>query len=131
MVEQQRELFKTIETSIDNMKDIRGIPVTKEQLADLKAYLFKVDKNTGMTGYQKDFNDNVGNLIESAFFTKNKTTLLKAAESKGSSDAISKLKSVLNSNKKISGTQGGNRGSGEDLLAPWLKQAAALTGRAA
>ena len=129
MVEQQK-LFKSIEDYIDNMKDVRGIPVTKEQVKGLKDYLFKVDKNDNMTGYQRDFNKSIGNLVESAFFTQNKETILRAAQSKGSSDAISKLKSVLKSNK-MSGTQGNNRGSVDDSLSPWLKQAAALSRRAA
>lgn len=127
-IKEQEELYNSIEDFIDNMKDVRGIPITADQKKNAKEYFFKVDKKTGITGYQRDFG--VKNLVESIFFTQNGNALLKAAESKGSSDAISKLKSVLKTNK-IAGTQQNNRQGQGDSLAPWLAEAAALSGRAA
>jgi len=130
MVQEQQKLFQSIEQYIDDMKDVRGISITKEQKKEMKDYLFKVDKKDGMTGYQRDYGKNIGNLVESAFFTKNGNALLKAAESKGSSDAISKLKSVLKTNK-ISGTQQRDRQDAKSDVSAFLRQAAALSGRAA
>lgn len=126
----QKKLFNDINSYIDSMTSIRDIPVTKEQAKNLKDYLLKFDKE-GMTGYQRDFGTSISNIIESAFFTQNKTSLLKAAQSKGSSDAMSKLKSVLKTNNKMAGTQGGNRNDSGDGFDQWIKQAAALTGRKA
>lgn len=128
--ESQRKLFNDINTYIDSMTSIRDIPVTKEQARNLKEYLLKFDKD-GMTAYQRDFSKSISNLIESAFFTQNKAALIKAAQSKGSSDAMSKLKSVLKTNNKMAGTQNNNRGGSDDGLDAWIKQAAALTGREA
>jgi hypothetical protein len=126
----QKKLLVDINNYIDSMTTIRDIPVTKEQAKNLKDYLLKFDKD-GMTGYQRDFSKSISNIIESAFFTQNKTSLLKAAQSKGSSDAMSKLKSVLKTNNKMAGTQGGNRNNSSEGFDQWIKQAAALTGRKA
>lgn len=126
----QKKLFNDINTYIDSMTSVRDIPITKEQAKNLKDYLLKFDKD-GMTGYQREFGKSISNIVESAFFTQNKTSLLKAAQSKGSSDAMSKLKSVLKTNNKMAGTQGGNRNDQQGGFEQWIKQAAALTGRKA
>lgn len=128
--EAQKRLFSDINNYIDSMTSIRDIPVTKDQAKNLKDYLLKFDKD-GMTAYQRDFSKSISNLIESAFFTQNKAALIKAAQSKGSSDAMSKLKSVLKTNNKMAGTHNNNRGGSDDGLDAWIKQAAALTGRKA
>ena len=129
-IEANKRMLNDISSYIDNMTTIRDIPVTKEQAKNLKDYLLKFDKD-GMTGYQRDFGKTVANIVESAFFTQNKASLLKAAQSKGSSDAMSKLKSVLKTNNKMAGTQGGNRNNSPESFDMWIKQAAALTGRKA
>ena len=130
LIEDNKKFVKSVEDYIDGLKDVRGIPITKEQKANLKKYLLVFDKEDGMTGYQRDHAKSVAPLVESAFITQNSVTLLKAAESKGSSDALSKLQSVLQA-KKVSGTQGNNRSSDGGDLSLWLKQAAVLSGRRA
>lgn len=128
-IKEQRDFIKSIETHIDGLTNVRGIPVTKEQAKNLKDYLLKVDKKDGLTAYQRESNS-IESLIEAAFISQNKTTLLKAAESRGSSEALSKLQSLLKSKQSVSGSGVSQQGV-SDELAPWLKQAAALTGRRA
>jgi hypothetical protein len=53
----------------------------------------------GMTKYQKDYLSDVNNLLESAYFTKNKDALLDRAKRQGSSDSLRDLQKKLNQNK--------------------------------
>ena len=77
------------------MTDIRGIAIPKEDRKALFDYIFKVDQS-GMSQYQKDFNENLSkNLIESAYFTMKADALISGAERKGESSAAEKLRKML------------------------------------
>lgn len=101
--EQQRQIqeFSTnLNNSINNLTSIRGINVPKEDRQALLDYITRVDEN-GQTQYQKDFNKNlVSNLIESAYFTMKGDTLLKEAQAKGNTDAVTKLRKILRHSTK-------------------------------
>lgn len=125
-----KEFVKNVSKYIDDMVDVRGIPVTKEQKAALKQYLLVFNEKDGMTGYQKDFDESVAPIVESAFFTQNRKALIKSAESKGASDAVSKFKSALKTNK-IPGKSTQGQGDDNNALAMLLKGFEKTTGRAA
>jgi hypothetical protein len=77
------------------LTDIRGIAIPKEDRKALFDYIFKVDQS-GMSQYQKDFNENLSkNLIESAYFTMKADALISGAEKKGESSAAEKLRKML------------------------------------
>lgn len=97
---QSREFFNNVTKSINELTDIRGIQIPKEDRKALFDYIFKMDQN-GMSQYQKDFNKNLSkNLIESAYFTMKSDALISSAEKKGESSAAEKLRKMLRHNTK-------------------------------
>ena len=93
--EQQRRFFTSVTNDINSLTNIRGIAIPKEDRKALFDYIFKVDQ-TGMSQYQKDFNENLSkNLIESAYFTMKADALISNAEKKGESSAADKLRKML------------------------------------
>jgi hypothetical protein len=68
----------------------------------------------GRTQYQEDYSTNILNLVESAYFTKNKSKLLDAAKRAGETTAVERFKNKLKNNtpvrstKRISGSSGKN-----------------------
>ena len=92
---QQEEFFNSVTTDINNLDNIRGIAVPKEDRKSLYDYIFKVDQN-GMSQYQKDFNQNLSkNLIESAYLTMNGDTLISGAKKTGETSATEKLRKLM------------------------------------
>ena len=123
-----KQFFKNVESEIINLKEVRGIKITKAQTKELMDYCLKVDKSDGLTGYQRDYAKSpVSNFIESAFFTKYGTAMIKAAEGAGSSSAVEKFKQSLK-NQKISGNTKVKSNPKEEM-ADWVKLASAFTGR--
>jgi hypothetical protein len=93
--EQSRAFFNEVSKDIQDLTNIRGINVPKEDRKALFDYIFKVDQ-TGMSQYQKDFNKNLSkNLIESAYFTMKADSLLSTAKRDGESSATEKLRKLL------------------------------------
>lgn len=107
--ETQRKFYTSVVTEIENLKDIRGINVPKEDLKNLKDYLFKVEGD-GKTRYQKDYSKSVKNLIESAYFTMKGDALIKSAQKSGETSAVKKLKNTLTTTKISSSKHGMNDG---------------------
>ena len=98
--EQSRAFFNDVTKQINNLTNVRGIAIPKEDRKALFDYIFKVDQN-GMSQYQKDFNENLSkNLIESAYFTMKADTLISGAERKGESSAAEKLRKMLRHTSK-------------------------------
>ena len=98
--EQSKQFFDTVSADIDKLTDIRGIAVPKEDRKALFDYIFKVDQ-TGMSQYQKDFNENLSkNLIESAYFTMKADALISTAKKDGESSAAEKLRNLLRHSSK-------------------------------
>ena len=98
--QQSREFFNTVSKDINELTNIRGINVPKEDRKALFDYIFKVDQ-TGQSQYTKDFNKNLSkNLIESAYFTMKGDSLVKTAKKDGESSATEKLRNMLRHSTK-------------------------------
>lgn len=98
--EQSRQFFNTVTKDINELTNIRGINVPKEDRKALFDYIFKVDQN-GQSQYTKDFNKNLSkNLIESAYFTMKGDSLVSTAKKDGESSAADKLRKMLRHSSK-------------------------------
>ena len=98
--QQFRQFFDAVTKDINDLTNIRGISVPKEDRRALFDYIFKVDQN-GMSQYQKDFNKNLSkNLIESAYFTMKADSLISTAKKDGESSATEKLRNLLRHSAK-------------------------------
>jgi hypothetical protein len=98
--EQSRQFFTTVSQDIENLTDIRGIAIPKEDRRALFDYIFKEDQ-TGMSQYQKDFNENLSkNLIESAYFTMKADAFISTAKKTGETSAAEKLRKMLRHSSK-------------------------------
>ena len=98
--EQSREFFQTVSKDIQQLTNIRGINVPKEDRKALFDYIFKLDQN-GQSQYTKDFNKNLSkNLIESAYFTMKADSLISTAKKDGESSAAEKLRNLLRHQSK-------------------------------
>lgn len=91
----QQDYFNSVVEEIKRMDNIRGIKIPEKDKRTLLEYIFKQDSD-GRTKYQKDYVKSVRNLLESAYFTMKGDTLLKAAKTEGSNNAINKFKDSLN-----------------------------------
>ena len=94
--EQQAIKFaQDLTNGINNLTNIRGISIPKEDKKALYDYITKTDAD-GLTAYQKEFNGNlVNNLIESAYFTMKGDALLGEANRNGQTSAANKLRNML------------------------------------
>ena len=98
--EQSKAFFDAVTKDINNLNNIRGISIPKEDRKALFDYIFKVDQN-GVSQYQKDFNENLSkNLIESAYFTMKGDALITGAAKSGESSATEKLRNLLRHSSK-------------------------------
>lgn len=117
--EQSKRFFNTVTNEINSLTNIRGINIPKEDRKALFDYIFKVDQ-TGMSQYQKDFNENLSkNLIESAYFTMKADALISNAKKTGESSAAEKLRTLLRHSSKNHSTYNADekQKSAVDLLA--------------
>ena len=94
--EQQAIQFaQDLTNGINNLTNIRGISIPKEDKKALYDYITKTDAD-GLTAYQKEFNGNlVNNLIESAYFTMKGDALIGEAKRTGQTTAAEKLRKML------------------------------------
>lgn len=93
--EQSKAFFNTVTKDINELTNIRGIQVPKEDRKALFDYIFKVDQN-GQSQYTKDFNKNLSkNLIESAYFTMKADSLISTAKKNGESSAAERLRNLM------------------------------------
>ena len=116
---QSKAFFKSVTDDINSLTNIRGIAIPQEDRKALFDYIFKVDQ-TGMSQYQKDFNENLSkNLIESAYFTMKADALISNAKKDGESSAADKLRNLLRHSTKNHSTYNADdkQKSVTDLLA--------------
>ena len=98
--EQSKQFLATVTKDINELTNIRGIAIPKEDRRALFDYIFKVDQN-GMSQYQKDFAKNQSrNLIESAYFTMKADALIANAKNTGETSATEKLRKMLRHSAK-------------------------------
>ena len=93
--QQAIQFAQDLTNGINNLTNIRGISIPKEDKKALYDYITKTDAD-GLTAYQKEFNGNlVNNLIESAYFTMKGDALLGEANRNGQTSAANKLRNML------------------------------------
>lgn len=99
-VEESKAFFDAVTKDINNLTNIRGISIPKEDKRALFDYIFKTDAN-GYSQYQKDFNKNLTkNLIESAYFTMKADSFITEAKKTGETTAAQKLRQMLRHTSK-------------------------------
>lgn len=98
--EKSEAFYNTVTKDINELTNIRGIAIPKEDRKALFDYIFKVDQN-GQSQYSKDFNKNISkNLIESAYFTMKADALISSAKKDGESSAAEKLRKIMRHSSK-------------------------------
>lgn len=98
-MKEQLKFVQNVEEIIKGSSTIRGIDISEKDKKSLMEYIFKPEAD-GTTKYQKDYSSNLKNLVESAYFTMKKDTLVKQIEKKASTDAIKNLKLKLKTKGK-------------------------------
>lgn len=91
---QQLKFIKDVEDTVKGINAVRGIPVSLKEKQALLDYMLKPGSD-GRTSYQRDYEKNHLNLIESAYFTMKGDALLKKIETKATADAAKTLKDKL------------------------------------
>lgn len=94
--QQQQAFLDNIVSEIKNLNNIRGIKIPESEKQELLKYMFKLDTD-GKSQYQKDYSTNIRNIVESAYFTKNRDRLIDDAKREGNNTAMSNLKKSLRS----------------------------------
>jgi hypothetical protein len=112
----QQKFFTNVDKTIKDLNTIRGVDFGEKKKKELLEYIFKPESD-GLTKFYKDsgmiitHNTNVKSLLESAYFTKEGDTLVKAIERKVESKAAKNLKEKLATSK--TGVRGYNQGQNE------------------
>lgn len=102
--QRQQQFFNDVVNEISSLDNIRGIKVPTKDKQELLAYIFKADAN-GVTQYQRDYSSSVRNLVESAYFTMRRDTLIDNAKKQGNNTALNNLKNSLRSTGVNKGTK--------------------------
>ena len=98
----QQQKADSVVAQIKALDNIRGIKVPEQDKAVLINYILKPEAD-GTSKWAKDYSKNeVQSLVELAYITMKGDTFVKTAKNQGASDAVSKFKNSLKSNK-ISG----------------------------
>lgn len=111
----QLDFVKNVETSIKELDNIRGIPITQKEKKELMDYIFKTSSD-GTTAYQRDYMKSVNNLVESAYFTKKGGALVDKIQRKSTSDAAKNLRMKLAEKGKRGKNQEPGRGMSDDSV---------------
>jgi hypothetical protein len=118
-VKAQQKFVESVQTSVDKVDSILGIPISAKEKKDLLEYIFKPDAD-GTTKYQKDYAKDYKNLIESAYFTMKGDSLIQKVTQKATSQATKNLQDKLaNKGKRTKNSGGSTEQSKSSTLAPW------------
>jgi len=98
-IKAQHEFVQNVEKIVTDSQNIRGIELSSKEKEELLEYIFKPDRD-GMTKYQKDYNANLKNLVESAYFTMKGDKLVQEIQKKATSEATKGLKLKLRTKGK-------------------------------
>lgn len=98
-LKQQQEFISNVQKLINDATDIRGVELSKKEKQDLIEYIFKPEKD-GSTKYQKAYNSDLRNLVESAFFTMKGKDFVQQIQKKATADATKSLKLKLKTKGK-------------------------------
>lgn len=103
--EAQKQKFEEITSTVNNLAEIRGIKIPKEDRKKILDYAFKPGID-GQTQFQKDYEKNATKtFIETVYFTMKGDALLKSAKTSGESSAVQKLKQTLKTSTKKGGSK--------------------------
>ena len=97
--EQQQKFIENVQKTIKEMDSIGDIKLSEVEKRKTLDYIFKPTAD-GLTEFQKDYQSDVKNLIISAYFTKNKDTLIKKVKEKATSDAYKEIQQKLKVKKQ-------------------------------
>lgn len=98
-VKEQLNFVQSVEKTIKNSADIRGLALSDKDKTALLEYIFKPEKD-GMTKYQKDYNSDIKHLVESAYFTMKRDTFVNQVQKKATTNAVKNLKLKIKSKGK-------------------------------
>ena len=93
---EQQKFLIDVNTTIKSISNIKGFPISEKEKRELLQYAFTPEED-GLTKYQKEYRGDVLNILESAFFCKNKDKLktVDDASKKGNTDAYKTLRDKL------------------------------------
>ena len=93
---EQQKFLSDVNTTIKSISNIKGFPISEKEKRELLQYAFTPEED-GLTKYQKEYRGDVLNILESAFFCKNKDKLktVDDASKKGNTDAYKTLRDKL------------------------------------
>ena len=109
----QLNYIRSVESTIRDISEIRGVPITQKEKKELMDYIFKPSAD-GMTAFQKDYVKSHKNLIESAYFTMKGDGLVKKIQRNSASEAAKSLKMKLAEKGKRAKNQEPGQGAGSD-----------------
>ncbi len=97
---QQQKFYDDVNSSIDNLDNVKGIKINKADKNKLKDAILKVGSD-GKTLYQKKYNENfIKNMLESAYFTLKEDTVVRDLTRQAESKATKNLKRKLETRTK-------------------------------
>ena len=97
---EQQKFISNVEETIKSLSDIAGYKLSAKEKQELTDYIFKPTKD-GRTAYQIEYStDQAKNLIESAFFIKNKDAILEKAKKQASTNTLKDMQQKLKAKGK-------------------------------
>ena len=97
---EQQKFISNVEETIKDLTDVAGYKLSAREKQELSDYIFKPTKD-GRTAYQIEYSaDQARNLIESAFFTKNKDVILEKAKKQASTNTLKDMQQKLKAKGK-------------------------------
>lgn len=113
MRKQQQKFFNDVNSTIKNISDFRGFPISEREKRELLQYAFVPDDD-GLTKYQKDVRSDVYNLLEAAFFAKNRDKVKASKISSKDTESFKTLRDKLKarSNKVVDDDNDNSKGKG-------------------
>ena len=115
------DFVRSVESELDAMDNVRGIPLTKAEKDKLYNYMLR-PTSEGVPQYHIDYKNHRKNMIESAYFTMMGDKLIKKVETKANSTAAKKLKNKL----ADKGRRGKNQSMNSGFTDSWSSIAKAL-----
>lgn len=116
---QQQKFFEDVNSTIKTISNFRGFPISEKEKRELLQYAFVPDDD-GLTRHQKDLRTDVYNILESAYFAKNRDKIKAGDVNKtsGSTDAYKTLRDRLKAKgnkQQVDDNQKGGRLGGSSL----------------
>jgi hypothetical protein len=98
-LKQQQLFVQNVEKTIKDTNEILGVTLSDKDKKKLMEDIFKPGQD-GLTNYQRTYNQDMKNLVESAFLTINKDKFKQQIQKQATTDATKQLKLKLKSKGK-------------------------------